>query len=73
MLYYKENQITNYHTVELIAKSNIKITERGKFDTPNTQIHDHSLSSLCTGTPKKWWVKLVTVSIKSGLPSFGLL
>jgi hypothetical protein len=31
-------------TVGSIPKSNIKIVERGKIDTPNTEIHDHSLS-----------------------------
>jgi hypothetical protein len=30
--------------VEIIPKSNIKIVERGKIDTPNTQIDDRSLS-----------------------------
>ena len=40
-----------------VPKSNRKIIERGKNDTPNTQIHDHSLSWLGTGTPKKrGWV-----------------
>jgi len=29
-----------YHTVGTIPKSNIKFVERGKIDTPNTQIHD---------------------------------
>jgi hypothetical protein len=33
-----------------MPKSNIKIVERGKIDTPNTQIHDCSLSWLSTGT-----------------------
>jgi hypothetical protein len=32
-----ENKI--YHIVGTIAKSNIKIVERGKIDTPNTQTH----------------------------------
>jgi hypothetical protein len=27
-----------------VPKSNRKIIERGKFDAPNTLIHDHSLS-----------------------------
>ena len=35
-----------YHAVPNI---NIKIVERDKIDTPNTQIHDHSLSWLGTG------------------------
>jgi hypothetical protein len=39
-----------YHTVRQIPKSNIKIVERDKFDTHNTQIHDLSLSWLDTGT-----------------------
>ena len=30
---------TKYHTVGTIPKSNIKIVERGKIDTFNTQIH----------------------------------
>jgi hypothetical protein len=42
-----------YDTVETIPKSNIKMTERGKIDTPNTQIHDRSLSWLGTGTSIK--------------------
>jgi hypothetical protein len=29
-----------YHTVETVPKSNIKIVERGRTDTTNTQIHD---------------------------------
>jgi len=33
-----------YHTGELFSRSNIKIVERGKIDTTNTQIHDLSLS-----------------------------
>ena len=40
----------NYHTVGTFPKSNRKIVERGKFDTPNTQIHDDSPSWLGTGT-----------------------
>lgn len=37
-----EKQNIRYHTVETIAKLNIKIIERGTIDTPNTQIHDCS-------------------------------
>jgi hypothetical protein len=33
-----------YHTVGRGTKSNRKIIERGKNDTPNTQIHVHDLS-----------------------------
>jgi len=39
---------------------NRKIEERGKIHTPNTQIHDRSLSWLETGTSiKSCWIKLV--------------
>jgi hypothetical protein len=37
-----------YHTVGKIPKSNFKIVERGKIDTPNLQIHDLSLFLLGT-------------------------
>jgi hypothetical protein len=56
------NKVKNikYHTFGTIPKSNIKIVERGKIDTPNTQIHDCSLSWLGTGTSIKCGrVKLV--------------
>jgi hypothetical protein len=33
----------------------IKITERGKIDTPNTQIHDRSLSYLGKRNSNKKW------------------
>ena len=33
-----------YHTVGTVPKFNTKIVETGKMDTPNTQIHDRSLS-----------------------------
>ena len=36
----------NYHTVGTVQSSNRKILERVKINTPNTQIHDRSLSSL---------------------------
>ena len=42
-----------YHTVGAIPKSNIKIVERRKVDTPNTHIHDSSLSWFGTGTSIK--------------------
>jgi hypothetical protein len=42
-----------------IPKSNIKIAERGKIDTPNTKIHDRSFSWLGTVTSIKKGVKLV--------------
>jgi len=48
------------HTVETVPKSKRKILERGKIDTPNTQIHDNSLSKFGTGTAiKNKVVKLV--------------
>ena len=40
-----------YHTVGTISKSNIKIVERGKIYTTNTQIHDRALPCLGTATP----------------------
>jgi hypothetical protein len=39
-----------YHTVRTVRKSNRKILERRKIDTPSTQIYDQSLSWLGTGT-----------------------
>ena len=46
------NKIKNkkYHTIRTILKSKVKIIERGTIYTPNTQIHDLSLSWLGTGT-----------------------
>jgi len=42
-----------YHNVGTFPKLNIAIVERGKIDTPNPQIHDHSLSWLGTDTSIK--------------------
>jgi hypothetical protein len=39
-----------YHTGELISRSNIKIVERSKIDTTNTQILDNGLFWLATCT-----------------------
>ena len=39
------------HTIGTIPKSYIKIVERGKIGTSNTQTHDHSLSWLGTLIP----------------------
>ena len=36
-----KNKNTKYLTVRTISKSNIKIVERGKIDTRNTQAHDN--------------------------------
>jgi hypothetical protein len=42
-----------YHIVDTLPKSNIKIVERGKTDTGNTQAQKRSLSLLGTGTSIK--------------------
>jgi len=39
-----------YHTVGTIPKYNRKIVERGKIDTPKTQIHDNPLTDIGTYT-----------------------
>ena len=43
----------NVDIVGTIPKSNIKIVERGKIDTPTTHIYDRSRSWLGTGTSIK--------------------
>ena len=43
------DQISKYNTVRTVPRSNIKIVERGKIDTPNTQIHNRLRSWFCTG------------------------
>jgi len=52
---YGRDQIKNnkYHPVGTILKSNVKIVEMGKIDTPNTQIYDRTLSWLGTDTSTK--------------------
>ena len=40
--YHTVGTVPKYHTVETVPKINRKIVERGKIDTPNTQIHDLS-------------------------------
>ena len=42
--YHTVGAVLKYHTVGAVPKSNIKIVEMGLFDTPNTQMHDRSLS-----------------------------
>jgi hypothetical protein len=37
---------TKYHTVGTLAKYYWKPVEKCKIDTPNRQIHDHSLSTI---------------------------
>ena len=49
----EEKKTKQYRTVGTIPKSKRKFVERGKIDTPNTQIHDHSHSWLGTGTSIK--------------------
>ena len=57
-----------YHTVGTVPKSNRKIVERCKIETPNTQIHDLSLSWFIIDTSiKKKWVKLVLCDQNSHL------
>jgi hypothetical protein len=41
------------HTLKSVLKYNLKIVERDKIDTPNTHVHDHSLSWLGTITSMK--------------------
>jgi hypothetical protein len=48
-------RVKKYHTVGTVPKPNRKIVERGKINTPNTLIHDHSLPWLGTGTLLKKW------------------
>ena len=57
-----ELKTKKYHTVGTIPKSDIKIVERGKMDTPNTQMVDGLLSWLDTGTSMKCFMS-------SNLPS----
>jgi hypothetical protein len=48
-----------YHNVGTFPKSNRKIVERSKINSPNTQIDDLSLSCLGTG-----WFKLALLTQK---------
>ena len=41
-----EETKNKYHSVGKVLKSNIKIVERGKIDTHNTQIHDSIVQAL---------------------------
>ena len=55
----KEMQNKKYHTVGTIAKSKIKIVERGILDIYSTHIHERVLSWLGTRNfNKNWWIKL---------------
>ena len=42
-----------YHIVETVPKSNRQIIEKGKIDTPYTQMHDQSISWPFTDTSIK--------------------
>jgi len=42
-----------YRTVRTVPKSNLKMEERDKIDTPSTYIHDCLLSGLDIGTSVK--------------------
>ena len=46
------NEMKIFHIVGTTSKYNSKIVEKGKIDTLNTQIRDHSLSWLGTCTSK---------------------
>ena len=54
--HYWNGSKNKYHTFGTVPKSNRKIVERGKIDTPNTYIH---YRSLC-------WFGTVTSITKSG-------
>ena len=49
----KSNKNKKHHTVGIMPKSNIKIKQIGKIDTPNTHIYDYSLPWFGTGTSIK--------------------
>ena len=42
-----------HHTVRAISTSTIKIVEKGQIYTPNTQIHDRTITWLGTDTSIK--------------------
>ena len=57
-------QNKKYHTVGTIAKSKIKIVERGILDIYNTHIHERVLSWLGKRNfNKNWWIKLVLLKL----------
>ena len=56
----KKSKEKEYHSVRKITNSNIKIIERRTNDTPNTQIHDRSLSCLGTEDVSKQPIQLVS-------------
>ena len=49
----KEKKKKKYHSVGTVQNSNRKITQRYTIETPNTQLHDRSLSYIRTGTSRK--------------------
>jgi len=58
--HHSKDKLNNkkYYTVRTVPKSTRKIAERGKINTPDTQIHDRSLSCLDSSI-KSDGVKLV--------------
>jgi hypothetical protein len=44
LIIVKNEKLKNTTLKEQFPKSNIKIVERGKIETPNKQIHDHCLN-----------------------------
>jgi hypothetical protein len=61
--YYTVGTVPKYYTVGTVPKSNRKILERGKIDTPNTHKYDRSQSCLGTGTAiNSGGVKLVVLA-----------
>jgi hypothetical protein len=42
-----------YHIIGTVPKSDRKIVDRGKINTPDTIIHDRPLSMLGTGNSRK--------------------
>jgi len=47
---WKKNK---YHIIGTVPKSDRKIVDRGKINTPDTIIHDRPLSMLGTGNSRK--------------------
>jgi len=52
-MYINRMKNKKYHTVRTVLQSSIKIVESGKIGTPNTQLHERSLSWFGTDTSIK--------------------
>jgi hypothetical protein len=50
IIYINEMKNKQYQSAGTVPKSHRQIVKRGKINTHNTQIHDHSLSWLVTDT-----------------------